>query len=186
MLLREHDLPLRTRLDLARRLVALCRPAGVPFLVSDRLDLALACGADGVHLGVRSLPVAGVRQTAPQLLVGCSCHSAEELAQAARAGAHYATLSPVFPTNSKPDVTPLGPRTATRLAARAALPVYALGGLDASRLAALRDSAFAGVAVVEGVLAAPAPGVAAHTLSRLTAQTLPNAVSELLGNSETP
>ena len=101
-MLREKDLPGRALLALAREIVARCRPMGVRVIVNDRVDVALAAGADGVHLGGDAIPADAARRIAGgRLRIGVSTHSIEEIRAAARAGADYAIFGPVFETPSK-------------------------------------------------------------------------------------
>ena len=144
--------------DLARlarlaALRALTARRGAPLAVSARVDLALACGADGVQLPESGFPAALVRATWPQLWVGRSCHDRAGLEQAAADGARWATLSPVHPPFSKPPSgPPLGIDGFGRTIAGLSLPVFGLGGVDGPSAAALRARGAAGVATMAGVL----------------------------------
>ncbi|NDY42660.1 thiamine phosphate synthase [Dissulfurirhabdus thermomarina] len=167
--LREKDLPPRDLLPLALELRDLTRRHGARLLVNDRVDVALAAGADGVHLAATSLPVAAVRRiTGPGFLVGVSTHSVAEVLEAEAAGADFVTFGPVYPTPSKARYGPpvgLGPlREACR---RAALPVFALGGVKAANVAEVLEAGAAGVALISAVLWAPRPAEAARAFARL-------------------
>lgn len=154
------------------RLVALREAsarAGVALVVGGRPDLALAVGADGVQLPERGLPPALVRRAFPRLSIGRSCHDAAGLAAAARAGADWALLAPLHDPHSKPATSPaLGLQgfraaldaAATALGGALALPVYALGGVEASDLAPVIAAGGAGVATIGAVLGRPDPGAA--------------------------
>jgi thiamine-phosphate pyrophosphorylase len=129
--IREKDLPPRALLSLTRAVLALPNPHGTRILVNDRMDVALAAGAHGVHLrGDAPAPSARRRVAPPEFLIAVSCHSAAEVFRAEREVADFAVLSPIFPSASKPGYgQPLG-REALRSAARAArIPVFALGGI---------------------------------------------------------
>lgn len=148
---------------LASLVVAAVRPYGASVVVDDRVDVALAAGADGVHLGTRDLPVAAARAIAPDLVLGATCRSAADVRGAAAAGADYAGLGPVFATSSKaglPD--PLGLPALT--AAAGHLPLVAIGGLDAGRAAEARHAGAHGVAVLGGIWRQPDPLAAAKEL----------------------
>ena len=143
--LRDPELPARALLALGARL----REAGAPILVNDRLDLALALGAEGVHLGRRSVSVADARALlGPAAWVCVACHDLADARRAAAEGADAVTLSPIFTSPGKGP--PLG-LDAIR-AAVAALPprvtILALGGVDASNAAACRAAGARGVAVI--------------------------------------
>ncbi len=104
--------------------------AKVPFIVNDFLDIALLCGADGVHLGQEDLPVAPVKKAYPHLMVGCSTHSPDEAARAVRDGADYLGVGPVFPTQTKADVgDTVGLEFIDHVASVHTLPFVAIGGI---------------------------------------------------------
>ena len=137
--------------------------AGATVVVDDRVDIALAAGADGVHLGSRDLPVAAARVLAPGLLMGATCRCAEDVRRAADAGADYAGFGPVFATTSKPGLPePLG--VAAVGAAAGILPLVAIGGIDAAGAAAARATGAHGVAVIGGIWRQPDPLAAAREL----------------------
>lgn len=142
------------RLALGRRLARLCRARRLPLLVAGDVGLAAALRADGVHLpeGLARSGAAAARLWARRRggLLTAAAHSRAALRRAGTLGADAALLSPVFPTASHPGAPTLGPRRFARLARGARLPVYALGGVTAARLAALRHSGAAGIATVGG------------------------------------
>jgi thiamine-phosphate pyrophosphorylase len=149
VVLREKDLPDGERAALAARLHAVLAPAGGRLLLAGRTS-----GPDGQHLASADRWPPGATG-----LVGRSCHNAEELSAAAAEGAGYATLSPVFPSASKPGYgPPLGISRLRELCAAVALPVYALGGVDRPERARLcREAGAAGVAVMGAVMRADDP-----------------------------
>jgi thiamine-phosphate pyrophosphorylase len=151
--LREKGLGGGAQLALARSLGAVCRARGQLLLVNDRLDVALAAGADGVHLPSAGVPPADARRLlGSSALVGVSCHSAEDVARARDAGATYATFGPVYDTPSKrPFGAPVG-LEALRDAARLGLPLVALGGVDASRAREVVAAGASGVAAIRAWL----------------------------------
>jgi thiamine-phosphate pyrophosphorylase len=156
LMVREKDMPGGPLLSLAREAVARARPAGVRVVVNDRVDVALAAGADGVHLGVAGLPVAAAKAMAQgRLRVGASTHSIDELLAAQTAGADYATFGPVFPTASKAAYgSPVGVAALRDAARVSAIPVLALGGVTADSAASLHGAGIAGVAAIGALLAA--------------------------------
>lgn len=160
---RDRDLPDAERRVLGQTLADDVRAAGGVLTVGGDVDLALALGADGIHLPMSALN--GIRKrVGPGRTIGASAHSLGDVAEAASAGADYVTLSPIFPTASKPGYGPsLGPE-AIAAARRYGLPIIALGGMDGSNLAACRDAGAAGFAVMGGVMRAAAP---AETVRRL-------------------
>jgi thiamine-phosphate pyrophosphorylase len=163
--LREKDLAGRDLLALARSLGAVCRARGQRLLVNDRVDVALAAGADGVHLPAAGLPPAEARRLlGPSALVGVSCHSAADVLRARDGGATYATFGPVHDTPSKRAFgAPVGV-AALRDAARLGLPLVALGGVDAENAPEVVAAGAAGVAAIRAWLVGPDPGGAVAAL----------------------
>lgn len=153
----------RDLLALTASVLAAVKPAGATVVVNDRLDVALAAAADGVHLGAGDLPVAAARRLAPTLLVGGTCRSAASVAEAAAAGADYAGFGPVFASASKDGLpSPLGVRAVA--AAAGTLPLVAIGGVDAATAADLRAAGAHGVAVIGAIWRHPDPVTAAKEL----------------------
>lgn len=154
----------RALVALAERVVRAVRPAGALVVVNDRLDVALAADADGVHLGATDLPVADARRVAPHLVIGATCRIRASAAAMAAAGADYAGFGPVFATTSKdglPD--PLGPGALA--AAVGELPLLGIGGIDADRVEAVMAAGAHGVAVIGGIWRQPDPVQAAKELA---------------------
>ena len=149
----------------AARRGARARGGEVALLLNRRADVALAGGADGVHLGFDSVDVAAARRLlGPARLVGVSCHEPGEVGSAAAAGASYANLAPIFAPLSKPaDAPPLGPG-ALSAAAAAELPLLAQGGVSAENAGPLLRAGATGLAVTGAILLARDPGAAAAAL----------------------
>ncbi|WP_224766402.1 thiamine phosphate synthase [Nocardioides campestrisoli] len=153
----------REVLALAQLVVGAVRPGGAQVVVDDRLDVALAAGADGVHLGADDLPVAAARRVAPDLVVGATCRSRDDVLRAADAGATYAGFGPVWASGSKAGLpAALGPEAVTRAAG--VLPLVSIGGVDAARAGAARRAGAHGVAVIAAVWGARDPVAAAKEL----------------------
>lgn len=157
---RQKDGTARDRLAGLRPTVAACRAAGVPCLVDDHLDLALAVGADGVHLGALDLPVADARAVLDGCgragLVGATATTAAEARAAEAAGADYVGFGPVFPTSSKASparVKGLGGLAEACAAVR--IPVVAIAGVTPERVGPCLDAGAWGVAVMTAVTTAP-------------------------------
>lgn len=160
---RDRDLPQAERLRLGEAVAAEVRAAGGVLTVGGDLALALALGAEGVHLPMTAFSGARERAGRP-LLLGISAHSLADVAAAAEAGADYVTISPIFPTASKPGYGPaLGPK-AIAAARRCGLPIVALGGLAEDTLGPCRAAGAAGFAVMGGLMRAPDPAEAARSL----------------------
>jgi thiamine-phosphate pyrophosphorylase len=166
--LREKDLGGRELLALARALGAVCRRRGQLLVVNDRLDVALAAGAGGVHLPSAGIPPADARRlVGAACLVGVSCHSAEDVARARACGADFAFLSPIHDTPSKRAYGPPLGIAALRGAAALGLPLVALGGIDAARAAEARAAGAIGVAAIRAWLEGPDPAAAVRRLAGL-------------------
>jgi thiamine-phosphate pyrophosphorylase len=165
--LRLKHAPASGLLACARAVLPLCRAAGVPFIVNDRLDVALLCGADGVHLGQEDLPLVAARRLAPGLRVGVSTHTLEQARVAAAAGADYLGFGPVFATATKEHPDPVVGIDGLRAACAAvAVPVVAIGGLTAARAGAALDAGAAAVAVIGTIVGAPDVEAAAREVSK--------------------
>lgn len=163
--LRGHGTSTARLYEHAAALQPVCARLGARLLVNDRVDVALACDADGVQLGLGSLPVADARTlVGGQRLIGYSAHAAEEAAGALAAGADFVLLGSVWPTTSHPDRTPAGLDAVRATAAAAAgAPVIAIGGVTPERVADAAGADAHGVAVLSGVWRA-ADVVAAVTM----------------------
>ena len=154
--LRDKRAPARELLRLGRTLGALTHEAGALFFVNDRLDVALALGADGVHVGPEDLPVAAVRAAAPKgFLIGCSADDAEVAARAVADGADYIGCGTVFRTSTKADAgSPIGTKGLDRVARSVSVPVVGIGGITPDRMREVAATAAAGVALVGAVMGA--------------------------------
>ena len=159
--LREKDLDAARLYPLARDLRALTRPYGCRLLINDRIDIALAVGADGVHLGGHSLPVGEARRLlGPERLIGVSTHCLGEARAAERQGADFLTCGPVFATPSKVAFgPPLGLARLEQIQRQVRLPIYALGGITLENLASVRQRGVAGFALISALLESASPGV---------------------------
>lgn len=164
--LRERDLDTRSLLRLAEDVLGLARESGAYALVNDRVDLAMAIGADGVHLRSDSLPVAVARRLlGPQRFIGVSTHSADEVVRAEAGGADFAVLGPIYDTPSKRGSgAPLGLPPLEEAARRSRMPVFAIGGITAERVAEVRRAGAFGVAVISSILSAEHVEAAARRL----------------------
>jgi thiamine-phosphate pyrophosphorylase len=158
----------REAYELAGRVLALCRPYGVTCLVNDRLHVALAVGADGGHVGADDLPVAAARRVlGPAAILGATARDPATARQAVADGASYLGVGPAYPTSTKDGLpAPIGPAGIQAVASTVDVPVIAIGGVTADRVATLLAAGAYGVAVVGAVNAAADPGAAAAALVR--------------------
>jgi thiamine-phosphate pyrophosphorylase len=168
---REKDLGAGELALLCRRLRAATRRHGALLVVNDRLDVALAVGADGVQRTHTSLPTEDLRAVAgDRLRVGASVHSEAEAVAAARAGADWVVFGPVYDTPSKRRYgPPQGVAALATVAAAVPCPVVAIGGITPERVAEVRGAGAVGVAVVSALLAADDPAVATRAFLRALA-----------------
>ncbi len=162
---REKNLPAKALVEKGMVFADRCREAGALLIVNDRVDIALAIGADGVHLGQDDLPIASARQIAPDLLVGASSHNLEEALAAQSAGATYVNIGPIFATQTKDVPTGVvGPEMIDTIRPHLTIPFTCMGGLKAHNLNVVVERGTRRVAVVTAVTAAPDVKEAARTL----------------------
>ncbi len=163
---REKTASTRHMVETASKLCALCRRHGAVFLVNDRVDVALAADAHGVHLGQEDMPARAARRIlGPGKILGVSIHDEEEILRAEEDGADYVSVSPVFATSTKPDhQSPLGVRGTCVLVRRSRLPVAVIGGIDETNLEPLVRCGVRGICVVSAVMAARDPEGASRRL----------------------
>jgi thiamine-phosphate pyrophosphorylase len=164
--LREKDLSGRDLFGLARELRVITREYGAQLVINDRIDIALAVEADGVHLGAVSLPVAEARRVLkPERLIGYSAHAVAEARQAEADGADFVTFGPVYPTPSKAAYgAPVGVELLAEATSSLTIPVFALGGVKKTSIAELLTAGARGIALISAIIAAPDPRAAAATL----------------------
>ena len=155
-----------TQLADARAIVALCRQYGAIFIANDYPDLAIASGADGVHLGQQDLPIDAVRPiVGDAMIIGVSTNNADEARRAAAAGANYIAVGAIFPTLSK-DVTRAASIDRLReVKAAVRVPVVAIGGINASNIAGVVEAGADAAAVISAVCGADDPQAAAAELA---------------------
>ncbi len=162
---REKDLSGKELFEQAQAFRERCRQADALLIIDDRLDVALAVEADGVHLGQEDLPLAAARQLAPELILGASSHNIEEALEAQAAGASYVNIGPIFATQTKSlSHGPLGPEAIEHIAPHLHVPITCMGGIKAHNIAEVTRRGIRHVAVVTAVTAAADPEAAARSL----------------------
>jgi thiamine-phosphate pyrophosphorylase len=164
--LREKDLTGCQLFEIAVELREITRAHGAQLLINDRIDIALAIGADGVHLGTASLPVAAARRILGSThLIGYSAHSLAEAQQAERDGADFVTFGPVFATPSKAVYgEPLGCEALSEVARNLDIPVFALGGVKKTSVKEVISTGAYGVALISAIIAAENPTTETESL----------------------
>ena len=150
--LREKELSTGDLYRMARAFRKATADAGMLLIINDRVDIALAVEADGVHLGQEDLPLSAARRIAPELLIGISTHSREEALQAQSEGADYVNIGPIFPTRTKEGVTRfLGPEAIAGIAGGLEIPFTVMGGIGSANIEKVVAAGAHRVAVVTAV-----------------------------------
>ena len=153
--LREKEMDETAFLQEAKDICALCRRYGVPFIVNDNVDVAIACQADGIHVGQEDMTAGEVRRrVGDAMLLGVSVHTVEEARWAVRDGADYLGLGAVFPTSTKTDVDQMTNETLRAICDAVDVPVVAIGGINRGNLLKLSGSGVDGVALVSAIFSA--------------------------------
>ncbi len=167
--LREKDCCTRDMIAMARRLVALCRALHVPLIVNDRLDVALAADADGVHVGQDDMPVPIARKLlGPYKILGVTAHTPEQALKAIKEGADYIGASPIFATATKADAgKPIGLAGLKKICRACGIPVVGISGINASNAESVIRAGAAGIAVVSAIVSAEDVEEAARELARI-------------------
>jgi thiamine-phosphate pyrophosphorylase len=159
--LREKTWPSGRLLPLAERLRERCRTAGVTFVMNDRVDLAVAVEADGVHLGQDDLPPRRARPLLrPGMILGVSTHSVEQARRAQADGADYVAVGAMFPTPTKPDFELVGPALLRAVRPEIRVPLVGIGGITPANVGEVIRAGADGVAVISAVCAAADPAAA--------------------------
>lgn len=165
--LREKDLPIRELLALALELRMLTGEFGAKLFINDRVDVAVAVEADGVHLGHQSMPPEAVRKiVGRKMLIGVSTHNREEALSAEKNGADFITFGPIFPTPSKMKYgAPVGTDSIVELKKNVHVPVFGLGGIKTENVREVLKAGTDGVAMISAIFAAEDIQKAAEEIS---------------------
>jgi len=167
--LREKDASTRDFYQIALEVQAVTRRHGIPLAVNDRLDIALAIGADGVHLGQSDMPLEVARRlVGSRMFIGISAATAESALAAQKAGADYIGAGPVYPTGSKDDTgDAIGVAQLAAVCGAVSIPVVAIGGISAGNTPGIMESGADGIAVISAILSQPDITLAARALRAL-------------------
>ena len=167
--LREKSLTQADFLQEAKTLAALCARFQIPFLINDNLEIALACNADGVHVGQDDMAPQKARALlGPGKILGVSAHTVDQALAAVKTGADYLGVGAVFSTATKQDAASVPLETVREICQAVSIPVVAIGGISADNILSLQNSGVVGAAVVSALFAAEDIFSAAQNLSRLT------------------
>ena len=152
--LREKNLNTEAFLQEAIQIQSLCRTYGVPFVINDNIDIALAMNADGVHVGQKDMEVSKVRaKLGPDKLIGVSAQTVEQAVKAEKEGASYLGVGAVFATDSKLDAIEVSHETLKEICKSVEIPVVAIGGINKENIKELSESGICGVAVISAIFA---------------------------------
>jgi len=167
--LREKTASTRDFVALACALNSLLKPLGVPLVINDRIDVALACGAQGVHLGQSDMPIELARQLLPpEVLIGLSVESLDDVHRAASQPVDYLGVSPIYPTPTKTDTaTPWGLAGLRQVRALTDVPLVAIGGIHLANALEVLAAGADGLAVVSALCSADDPAAAARAFRTL-------------------
>jgi thiamine-phosphate pyrophosphorylase len=167
--LREKDCSTLEFIEQARAIKNFLEEREVPLIINDRLDVALAVGADGVHLGQSDMPLEMARKIAgSSMLIGISAESVQDAVEAENGGADYLGVSPIYATPTKTDTAPpLGIQGLREIKNRVKIPLVGIGGLNNSNAAEVIRNGADGVAVVSAIMAAEDPETAAMNLKQI-------------------
>ena len=152
--LREKNLDSEHFLEEAKELQGLCRKYGVPFIINDNVDVALAMGADGIHVGQHDMEAGDVRRLlGPDKILGVSAQTVEQAVLAEKRGADYLGVGAVFPTGSKDDAEEVSHDTVRAICEAVSIPVVAIGGISQKNVMQLSGTGICGIAVISAIFA---------------------------------
>ena len=172
--LREKDLPVRELLALAQELRKITKEFGAKLFINDRVDIAVAADADGVHLGHQSIPAYAVRKIIGEnMLIGVSTHNVHEAMEAEKSGADFITFGPIFETPSKvKSGNPVGCSAIDMIKNSIGIPIFGLGGIRSGNLYDVMAAGAYGIAMISAILSADDIQKAAEDMNRRIGETV--------------
>jgi len=169
--LREKELDHAAFVSEAKEIKKLCKAYGVPFVINDCVDIALAVDADGVHVGQSDMEAGDVRSiVGPDKIIGVSAETVEEAITAEKHGADYLGVGAVFPTGSKDDALPVSHETLKAICSAVHIPVIAIGGISVDNVSELAGSGICGIAVISAIFGQADIEGATRNLKAMTEQ----------------
>lgn len=164
--LREKQRTTREYIDLAQKVGALAAQFGVPLIIDDRIDVALAAGVKGVHLGQSDMPIKTARRILGEdYIIGATAKTVEQALEAYEQGADYLGVGAIYPTTTKVKTVLTSTETLDKICKAVPIPVNAIGGLNKDNIAVLKGIGIKGVCAVSAIMKAPDPKTAAEELS---------------------
>lgn len=164
---RLKESPAREIMEFSSHVIEVARKSAVPVIVNDRVDIAIACGADGVHLGEDDLPIAWARRMAGKgFLIGASASDVDSAFRAAGDGADYIGVGPIFSTPVKPETRPVPAGTIRAIRKIISLPIVAIGGINSNNLIAPLEEGADGIAVISALHQCLCPGESTSRLRK--------------------
>jgi thiamine-phosphate pyrophosphorylase len=157
--LRVKSLSTRNFLEIGKKIFFFLKKERIPLIINDRVDIALALDADGVHLGQQDMPLQLARKIlGKEKIIGISVNNVHEALEAEKGGANYIGVGPVFPTMTKPDIrTPLGIEGLRKIRKKIKIPIIAIGGINKNNVREVYSTGVNGVAVVSAIISSPDP-----------------------------
>ena len=163
--IREKEKSTREYITLAKKLHAICQRYNVPLIIDDRIDVAMAIGAEGVHLGQSDMPIDTARKIlGDSVIIGATAKTVPQALEAYRQGADYLGVGAIYPTTTKVKTILTSVDTLRDICSAVPIPVNAIGGLNEENIDILRNIPIAGICVVSAIMKADNPEIAAHRL----------------------
>ena len=154
--LREKDMPEDEFLAEALEVKKLCREYNIPIIIDDNVDLAIKCGADGVHVGQSDMEAGNARKLlGPDMIMGVSAQTVEQAVKAEKEGADYLGVGAVFSTSTKPDADDVSHEELKRICENVSIPVVAIGGISRKNIMELSGTGVDGVAIISAIFGSP-------------------------------
>ncbi len=166
--LREKNIDAKDFYDHAIRLKEITDKYHIPLIINDRIDIMMAVGAEGVHVGQEDIPAAAVRKIiGPDKVMGVSAHNLKEALQAEKDGADYIGVGSIYPTDTKKNTSPVSLQELQKICQNVSIPVIAIGGINNKNLTTLLGTNISGIAVVSAIIKTDSPETSARNLLKV-------------------
>ena len=154
-------------LSIATKIKKLTCKSKIPLIINNRLDIALAIDAEGIHLGQDDLPIESARKIAPQKLIGKSTHSLKEALKVTKEPADYISIGPIFHSPTKPNLSPIGLNLIPQIKKKVKIPLVAIGGINLNNIKQVLKAGVEGVAICSAITKAKNPKVATRKFKKM-------------------